>query len=393
MDAEINKMAVQAELDLLRATTEDQRLQAEKDKLLAQTTKLLENDKLTADERKLIWEKYAAEIDALEMGSIDKRLANIKNYTDVFMNSLQAVSQFYQQSLSNELALLQQSTRMKNEIEQRGHNQNIKNIQNAHTQELALLNSKKQRNKMSEEQYNQEMLIINNKKNDNELKEMQRYENQKHGIQEAQIQRERTIKRRMAVLQKIAAVTEAGIDLAVLGFKAAAAGWINPLANLKFFGATLKFGLLASMPIPEYALGGPTVRAVGQQTGKTYNTTYVGSVARGGVAGSPQLGIIGEQGPELIIPNWLYTHPRMVDTMSALQGMISARQFADGGVTAPVTMPQSSNTDDRLSVLISQNMNLMQIIAERMNMPMVANITYDQLEDVLERMNGIKSKA
>jgi ribosomal protein L18 len=83
----------------------------------------------------------------------------------------------------------------------------------------------------------------------------------------------------------------------------------------------------------------------------------------------------------------------MVDTMSALQGMISARQFADGGVTAPVTMPQSSNTDDRLSVLISQNMNLMQIIAERMNMPMVANITYDQLEDVLERMNGIKSKA
>lgn len=393
IDAEINRMMLQADLDLARAKTDDQRIQAEKDKLLAQTTRLLENDKLTAEERRLIWEKYDTDIAAIEQNAQLRRISDMQSYSSEVMSVLSTISQFYQAVLSNDLAALQMSSRLRLETEQRTHSQSLNNIKNTHAQEISMLNSKKERGKMTEAEYNSEINRLTTEKNDKELREMQRFENEKFRIQEEQNRRERESRRRMAIMQKIAAVTDAGIDLAVLAFKAAAQGFLNPLTNFKLAAATFKFGLLSAMPIPEFVHGGTTVKAMGQQSGKVYNTTYVGSIAGGGVADKPQLGIIGEKGTELIIPNWLFTHPKMVNTMGALQAMISARQFEDGGSTAPVTLPASSNNDERISALINQNNSVMMLLLERLNTPFYGTIIYDQLEDVLERMNSIKSKA
>lgn len=70
-----------------------------------------------------------------------------------------------------------------------------------------------------------------------------------------------------------------------------------------------------------------------------------GSFAGGGPQRTPRLGLIGEAGPELVIPNWLYTAPPMANLMGALEGMIAtgqvARPLAAGGVSSGV------GSDDR----------------------------------------------
>ena len=58
-----------------------------------------------------------------------------------------------------------------------------------------------------------------------------------------------------------------------------------------------------------------------------------GSFAGGGVVPGPQLGLIGEAGAELVIPNWLFTDPKQANLMGYLEAQIASRgnAFADGG--------------------------------------------------------------
>jgi hypothetical protein len=60
-----------------------------------------------------------------------------------------------------------------------------------------------------------------------------------------------------------------------------------------------------------------------------------GSFAGGGVVPGPQLGLIGEAGAELVIPNWLFTDPKQANLMGYLEAQIASRgnAFVDGGRT------------------------------------------------------------
>lgn len=93
-----------------------------------------------------------------------------------------------------------------------------------------------------------------------------------------------------------------------------------------------------STPLPELATGGLTNKVMGQ-SGQTYNATKIGTFAGGGVYQNASYGIIGEKGTELVIPNWLYSNPQMVNTMKFLEYAIATQsipmqQFANGGTTS-----------------------------------------------------------
>jgi hypothetical protein len=67
-----------------------------------------------------------------------------------------------------------------------------------------------------------------------------------------------------------------------------------------------------------------------------------GSFAPGGPVTGPTLGLIGEAGAELVIPNWLYADPKQANLMGFLEAQIASRggAFVKGGATgaSPVTM-------------------------------------------------------
>jgi hypothetical protein len=94
----------------------------------------------------------------------------------------------------------------------------------------------------------------------------------------------------------------------------------------------LQLGSILAQAPPQFYAGGITV--TGGADGRRYRANHVGSFADGGYYGSASYGLIGERGPELVIPNWLYTAPPMADVMRGLEAAIYSRQFAFGGSTA-----------------------------------------------------------
>ena len=113
--------------------------------------------------------------------------------------------------------------------------------------------------------------------------------------------------------------------------------------------ATIPFGIAAAImgglqiaqitntPVPNFYGGGVTV--TGAMDGRSYNASNTGSFVNGGRVNSAQVGLIGERGPELVIPNWLYTAPQSANVMRALEAAIYSKQvvtpqFAEGGNTS-----------------------------------------------------------
>jgi hypothetical protein len=84
-----------------------------------------------------------------------------------------------------------------------------------------------------------------------------------------------------------------------------------------------------------------------------------GSFAGGGVVPGPQLGLIGEAGAELVIPNWLFTDPKQANLMGYLEAQIASRgnAFVDGGRTVDrgsgvvATAPDAGKGDTMLGLL------------------------------------------
>jgi uncharacterized membrane protein YeaQ/YmgE (transglycosylase-associated protein family) len=60
-----------------------------------------------------------------------------------------------------------------------------------------------------------------------------------------------------------------------------------------------------------------------------------GSFAGGGPIESATIGLIGEAGAELVIPNWLYSDPKQANLMGFLEATIASKgnAFATGGST------------------------------------------------------------
>jgi|GEM_PF-6485781 len=59
------------------------------------------------------------------------------------------------------------------------------------------------------------------------------------------------------------------------------------------------------------------------------------SFASGGPVNSATIGLIGEAGAELVIPNWLYGDPKQANLMGFLEATIASKgnAFATGGST------------------------------------------------------------
>jgi phage-related minor tail protein len=73
-----------------------------------------------------------------------------------------------------------------------------------------------------------------------------------------------------------------------------------------------------------------------------------GSFAGGGPVDKATIGLIGEAGPELVIPNWLYADPKQANLMGFLEAQIASRgnAFATGGSTTGASPVASSVSDD-----------------------------------------------
>ncbi len=82
----------------------------------------------------------------------------------------------------------------------------------------------------------------------------------------------------------------------------------------------------------------------GRQLAALLSGASGGSFAAGGEVKGPTLGLIGEAGAELVVPNWLFTDPKQANLMGYLEAQIASRgnAFADGGRTTdrgPVAPP------------------------------------------------------
>lgn len=83
-----------------------------------------------------------------------------------------------------------------------------------------------------------------------------------------------------------------------------------------------------------------------------------GSFVGGGPVGKATIGLIGEAGPELVIPNWMYADPKQADLMGFLEAQIASRgnAFVAGGPTTPgfSAAAGSATGDDSLSNVLMQ---------------------------------------
>jgi TP901 family phage tail tape measure protein len=193
-----------------------------------------------------------------------------------------------------------------------------------------------------------------------------RYENQRKQVLNENAKRERN-----------AALWRIGIDTAVAAVKALSTDPTGILTAFAIAQGIAQAGFVSAQPIPQYFKGGVT----GAQDGKLYNAQNIGSFSGGGIYNQPSVGLIGERGAELVIPNWLYKSPKMVNTMGALESMIyNAKPFADGGSTAPV-MSSAAGFDDReIKALFKMNVAMINSLNKTLESGIIAKTFYDRVE-------------
>jgi hypothetical protein len=75
----------------------------------------------------------------------------------------------------------------------------------------------------------------------------------------------------------------------------------------------------------------------------------VGSSFVGGPVKQATIGLFGEAGAELVIPNWLYSDPKQANLMGFLEATIASRgnAFATGGSTTGVSGVMGADSLDR----------------------------------------------
>lgn len=129
--------------------------------------------------------------------------------------------------------------------------------------------------------------------------------------------RKQAIETRALAIFEIAVNTARAIVLALAQYGPAGVPLSIALGAL----GAVQAGVVAAAPMPEFATGGLTM--VQGQSGNRYNASNAGSFSKGGGVNSPSYGIIGEKGPEFVIPNWLYTAPEWASTMSSLENAVS----------------------------------------------------------------------
>lgn len=153
----------------------------------------------------------------------------------------------------------------------------------------------------------------------------------------------------------------------------------------------IQAGVVAAKEVPQYYYGGKTP-VKGSTDGKLYFADNVGSFSNGGGYSQPSLGLVGEKGAELVVPNWLYTSPAMANTMHALESMIyNARPFAQGGTTT--TAQPIFNSNDDIKMFLAANMKLMDKINSSLNTGIQAKMYWGQNEQTeFEKFSNRRTK-
>lgn len=277
----------------------------------------------------------------------------------------------------------QMKDKFKQELEDlREHKRNIKNLQINAAKQLAgdLENlAFAQMAAHYDKQYSDELAQLE-KKREAELSNKKLTEEQKADINKLYDDKRREILNRQAKTEKNLALFRIAVDTSVAAVSALKTDPSGVLSALIVAQGLAQAAMVNAREVPQFMYGGKTpVR--GADDGKYYNATNVGSISSGGVYSRPSLGLLGEKGAELVIPNYLYTAPRMANTMAALENMISTRQFANGGNTSSTPVPQF-NTSDNTEAVAALNANTIvmgQMIA-LLNDGIVAKTYYDKTE-------------
>jgi TP901 family phage tail tape measure protein len=95
------------------------------------------------------------------------------------------------------------------------------------------------------------------------------------------------------------------------------------LTGLVIAAGTAQTIAIATQPLPEFAMGGPTI-------------------AGGGPVNSEFVGRIGEKGPEWVAPNWMLKSPATANVIGMLEAVRQTRSFASGGSTT-AELPTQNN--------------------------------------------------
>ncbi len=214
-------------------------------------------------------------------------------------------------------------------------------------------------------------------KREAELSQANLTERQKMEIQNRYETQRRQILTANAKKERDAALYRIGIDTAVAAVRALSTDPTGILTAFTIAQGIAQAAFVKAQPLPQFFAGGVT----GAEDGKQYMAKNIGSFSGGGVYDGPSVGLIGERGSELVIPNWLYKSPNMVNTMGALESMIqNAKPFAEGGSTIP--SPSIANTfdDKELKALLKFNAGVMQNLNDAIKNGIIAKTLYDRTE-------------
>lgn len=212
------------------------------------------------------------------------------------------------------------------------------------------------------------------------------YNKQKEAIENEYREKERDIKQRAWMRQKSADYAQAGINMA-LGITRALASAPPPvnfiMAGLTAAASGVQLAMIQGQPMPEFAWGGVTGKS-----GRRYNANNAGSFSAGGAYNSTSFGIIGEKGPELVVPNWLYSHPQMVDTMGAIEASINSRRLI-GGYNSTTTGAGGTDTG-AIAAAMDKNTAVMMALMKKLDEPILAHTNfsvqeYDRFNDLLAK--------
>ncbi|WP_276496741.1 phage tail tape measure protein [Pontibacter litorisediminis] len=102
------------------------------------------------------------------------------------------------------------------------------------------------------------------------------------------------------------------------------------------------------------------------QTASGFSGGSIGAFADGGFVNNAQLGLIGERGRELVLPNWMVESPKYANVVQWLEAerQKGVRAFADGGMTTPAPAPALPNSNYENRALTKFEEQLLQEVRE-----------------------------
>lgn len=354
-------------VEVKTAANKEARYEADKQLVLDQALYQLENEQLTADQKELIWIDYYDKIEKLDEQQNQQMAQRIEAYANQAMNFLGAINQIQSNYAQEQMQTDQRQTQFQ-----------IDNITREKNAELKGLQDKKNKGLITEQEYADQSAAI-----------QAQLAVTTAALNEDLDKKKRTFQIEQARRDKENAIFSALINAAqaiISSFKIDPTGILAALVGIT---TAAQIVAIESTPLPQFYTGGRTM-VKGAQDGQMYNATNVGTFSGGGYVSTPSVGLIGEHGTELVLPNWMVTNPAMLNTMNALEYMI-ARGYASGGATGPMPQYGNSNSSDPMMIaLLQQNAQLMQTLIQVL--PNIkAVLGYDQFMNELNNINTIKT--